>query len=102
MDVILARHILWTLPNPQAALIHWRSLLRPDGRFLLVEGCWWSVGDEDYNDEAGMPWAGGVRAVDLADALKPLVEKIEVVPLMDPVFWGKKIVDERYLLVADV
>ena len=37
-----------------------------------------------------------------ADALKPLVEKIEIVPLTDPVFWGKKIVDERYLLVADV
>ena len=102
MDVILARHILWTLPHPQATLTHWRSLLRPGGRFLLVEGCWWSVGDEDYNDEAGMPWAGGVRAVDLADSLMPLVEKIEIVPLTDPVFWGKEIVDERYLLVADI
>lgn len=102
VDVILARHILWTLPDPQAALASWRSLLRPGGRFLLVEGRWWSVGDEDYNDEAGMPWAGGVRAVDLAAALEPLVQRIEVVPLTDPVLWGKEIVDERYLLVADV
>jgi SAM-dependent methyltransferase len=102
VDVILARHILWTLPDPRAALAGWRSLLRPGGRFLLVEGRWWSVGDEDYNDEARMPWAGGVRAVDLAAALAPLVRRIEVVPLTDPVLWGKAIVDERYLLVADL
>ena len=100
-DVILARHILWTLPDPHAALASWRSLLRPGGRFLLVEGRWWSVGDEDYNDDACMPWAGGVRAVDLVAALEPLVRRIEVVPLTDPVLWGKEIVDERYLLVAD-
>ena len=102
IDVILARHILWTLPDPQAALAGRRSLLRAGGRFLLVEGRWWSVGDEDYNDDARMPWAGGVRAVDLAAALDPLVRRIEVVPLTDPVLWGKQIVDERYLLVADL
>jgi hypothetical protein len=60
------------------------------------------VGDEDYNDSARMPWAGGVRAVDLAAALKPLARRIEVVPLTDPLLWGKEIVDERYLLVADL
>lgn len=102
VDVVLARHILWTLPDPQAALAQWHSLLRPGGRFLLVEGRWWSVGDEDYNDLARMPWAGGVQAVDLAAALEPLVQRIEVVPLTDPVLWGKEIVDERYLLVADL
>ena len=102
VDVILARHILWTLPDPQGALARWRSLLRPGGRFLLVEGRWWSVGDEDYADAARMPWAGGVRAVDLAAALEPLVQRIEVVPLTDPMLWGKEIVDERYLLVADL
>lgn len=102
VDVILARHILWTLPDPQAALARWRSLLRPGGRFMLVEGRWWSVGDEDYNDEARMPWAGGVRAVDLAAALAPHVERIEVLPLTAAALWGKEIVDERYLLVADL
>jgi SAM-dependent methyltransferase len=101
-DVIVARHILWTLPDPQAALAGWRSLLRPGGRFLLVEGRWWSVGDEDFNDDARMPWAGGVRAADLAAAMEPLVARVEVVPLTDPVLWGKEIVDERYLLVADL
>jgi SAM-dependent methyltransferase len=102
VDVVLARHILWTLPDPQAALARWRSMLRPGGRFLLIEGRWWSVGDEDYSDEDRMPWAGGVRAADLAVALEPLVRRIEIVPLTDPVLWGKEIVDERYLLVADL
>jgi SAM-dependent methyltransferase len=102
LDVILARHILWTLPDPQAALASWRLLLRPGGRFLLVEGCWCSVGDEDYTDEGRMPWAGGVRAVDLVAAIGPLVRRIQVVPLTDPVLWGKEVSDERYLLVADL
>jgi len=102
LDVILARHILWTLPEPQAALVRWRSLLRPGGRLLLVEGRWWSLGDKDYNDEARMPWAGGVRAADLAAALEPLVQRIVVVPLKNPALWGKEIADERYLLVADL
>jgi SAM-dependent methyltransferase len=102
VDVVLARHILWTLPDPQAALARWRLMLRPGGRFLLIEGRWWSVGDEEYSDEGRMPWAGGVRAADLAVALEPLVSRIEVVPLTDPVLWGKEIVDERYLLVADL
>jgi SAM-dependent methyltransferase len=100
VDVILARHILWTLPDPQTALARWRLLLRPGGRLLLVEGRWWSVGDEGYADEGLMPWAGGVRAVDLVAAIEPLVRRIEVVPLTDPVLWGKEVADERYLLVA--
>jgi SAM-dependent methyltransferase len=73
VDVVLARHILWTLPDPQPALACWRTLLRPGGRFLLVEGRWWSMGEQDDNDEAQVPWAGGVRAVDLAATLDPLV-----------------------------
>ena len=100
--MILARHILWTLPDPQMALARWRQLLRPGGRFLLVEGRWWSVGDEGYAYEDRMPWAGVVRAVDLVAAMEPLVRRVEVVPLTDPVLWGQEVADERYLLVADV
>jgi SAM-dependent methyltransferase len=100
VEVVLARHVLWTLPNPNAALARWRSLLRPAGRFLLVEGRWWSVGDEDYADHSRMPWAPGVRAVDLVAAVMPLVRRVEVVPLTDPVLWGREVTDERYLLVG--
>jgi SAM-dependent methyltransferase len=102
VDVVLARHILWTLPDPEAALACWRSLLRPSGRFLLVEGRWWSVGDESYTDVTRMPWAPGVRAVDLVAVVEPLVRAVEVVPLTDPVLWGKEVTDERYLLVGEL
>jgi hypothetical protein len=72
----------------------------------LVGGRWVSrtttTRPQDDNDKAQVPWAGGVRDVDLAARPDPLVQRIEVVPLTDPVFWGKEIVDERYLLVADL
>lgn len=60
------------------------------------------MGQQDDNDKVQVPWAGGVRDVDLAATPDPLVQRIEVVPLTDPVLWGKEIVDERYLLVADL
>lgn len=102
VDIVLARHILWTLADPNAVLARWCSLLRPAGRLLLVEGRWWSVGDEHYADQGRMPWAPGVRAGDLVAAIKPWARRVEVVPLTDPVLWGKEITDERYLLVADL
>lgn len=40
--------------------------------------------------------------MDLAATPDPLVQRIEVVPLTDPVLWGEEIVDERFLLVADL
>ena len=44
-DVLLARHLLWTLPDPHAVLARWVGLVRPGGRLVLVEGRWWSAGD---------------------------------------------------------
>jgi SAM-dependent methyltransferase len=39
-DVLLGRHVLWALPDPERVLRHWRGLLRPEGRLVLVEGVW--------------------------------------------------------------
>ena len=41
VDAVLARHLLWTLPDPLAALARWVRLVRPGGRLVLVEGRWW-------------------------------------------------------------
>lgn len=62
-DVILARHVLWTLPDPPAVLRRWVGLLRPRGRLVLVEGRWGAAtgrraGDEGHcgdADHAGDP-----------------------------------------------
>lgn len=47
-DVVVVRHLLWTLADPVAALRNWRDLLAPDGRFVLVEGRWAQSGGEPY------------------------------------------------------
>src|SRR3954451_3855640 len=44
VDAVLARHLLWTLPDPHAALRRWLGLLRPGGRLGVVEGRWGAGG----------------------------------------------------------
>jgi len=38
-DVIVERHLLWTLPDPLEALRAWRSAA-PGGRLVLIESLW--------------------------------------------------------------
>lgn len=102
-DVVLARHVLWTLPDPHAALRRWVGLTRPGGRLLLIEGRWHPAGAATpYAEGAGsMPWAGGARAEDVVAALDPLVERLEVVCLStDAALWGRVVDDERYAVLA--
>lgn len=100
-DVVVVRHLLWTLPDPVAALRSWRELLAPGGRFVLVEGRWARPDDAGEPYAMGdMPWAGGVTADTLADAVRPLARSVAVEPLTDPVLWGREVTDERYALVA--
>lgn len=42
-DVVMERHLLWTLPDPGEALRAWRAAA-PNGRLVLFEGLW---GDAD-------------------------------------------------------
>lgn len=37
-DVIVTRHLVWTLVDPQAAFAEWVSLLKPGGQLLIVDG----------------------------------------------------------------
>src|SRR4029079_2885786 len=78
-DVVLERHVVWTLPEPHAALARWVGLTRPGGRLVLVEGRWWPASGGAVTRYAqgteAMPWQGGVRAEDLVAALDPLVDR---------------------------
>jgi SAM-dependent methyltransferase len=38
-EAVIERHLLWTLPDPAAALAAWRRVA-PDGRLVLFEGLW--------------------------------------------------------------
>jgi SAM-dependent methyltransferase len=85
-DVVLARHVLWALPDPGAALDRWVGLLRPGGRLVLVEGRW-STG-------AGLA-AGACLTLVLGRRREATVRRLD-----DPALWGGPVADERYLLVS--
>lgn len=82
-DVVLARHVLWALPDASAALARWVRLLRPGGRLVLVEGRWWT--------------GGGLTAAETRRLLGPYATRVTTRPLPDPVYWGGPVDDERYL-----
>ncbi|MFF7450816.1 MULTISPECIES: methyltransferase domain-containing protein [unclassified Streptomyces] len=90
-DVVLVRHVLWTLPDPGRALRHWCELLRPGGRLVLVEGVWGAVSPV------------GIPADRLTALLEPLAGHLRVEPLSgEPALWGRAVDDERYAVVATV
>jgi ubiquinone/menaquinone biosynthesis C-methylase UbiE len=37
-DVIVTRHLVWTLVDPKAAFKEWHSLLKPGGKVLIIDG----------------------------------------------------------------
>jgi ubiquinone/menaquinone biosynthesis C-methylase UbiE len=37
-DLAVSRHLLWTLPHPEAAIDEWIRVLRPGGRLVVVDG----------------------------------------------------------------
>lgn len=90
-DVVLVRHVLWALPDPARVLRHWRGLLRPGGRLVLVEGVWGTVSPV------------GIAADRLVGLLEPVAGQVRVERLSDdPALWGKDVDDERYAVVATV
>ncbi|WP_241741054.1 class I SAM-dependent methyltransferase [Streptomyces sp. L2] len=90
-DVVLVRHLLRALPDPTRVLRHWRDLLRPGGRLVLVEGVWGTLGP------------AGIPADLLTGLLAPLARQVRLDPLSgDEALWGKTVHDERYAVVAVV
>lgn len=59
-DVVMSRHLLWTLPDPTAALRAWRAVA-PTGHLLLVESLWGDVKDPIERARARM--AGWLRQI---------------------------------------
>jgi ubiquinone/menaquinone biosynthesis C-methylase UbiE len=37
-DLVISRHVLWTLPHPEAAIDEWIRMLRPGGRLVVIDG----------------------------------------------------------------
>jgi len=53
-DLVISRHVLWTLPHPEAAIDEWIRVLRPGGRLAIVDGA-------QYNEAAAPPQRENAR-----------------------------------------
>jgi SAM-dependent methyltransferase len=51
-DAIVSRHFIWTLREPERAFRAWHGLLRPGGRVVAIDGCWFEDADDD--EETGL------------------------------------------------
>ncbi|GAA5162020.1 MULTISPECIES: class I SAM-dependent methyltransferase [Amycolatopsis] len=85
-DVVLARHVVWALPDPAATVGRWVRLLRPGGLLVLVEGRWKT--------------GGGLTAAECQSLVLGHRRHAAVRPLPDPALWGGPIEDERYLVLS--
>jgi ubiquinone/menaquinone biosynthesis C-methylase UbiE len=53
-DLVISRHVLWTLPHPEAAIDEWIRVLRRGGRLVVVDG--------QFDPSAAPPSAENARA----------------------------------------
>ncbi|HKV53572.1 MAG TPA: class I SAM-dependent methyltransferase, partial [Candidatus Binataceae bacterium] len=102
-DLIVERHVLWTLPNPESAVQAWRRLLRIGGRLILIEGHW--HGMEPREEYAKMhdqlPLFGGRPEDDLAALIRSCgFASVATEPVMDPALWVEAPSHPRYLVTA--
>jgi ubiquinone/menaquinone biosynthesis C-methylase UbiE len=85
-DVVLARHVLWAMPDADAALAAWLRLLLPGGTLVLVEGHWFT--------------GTGLTTAEASRAVLRHRDDATITALDDPLLWGGPVSDERYLLVS--
>jgi ubiquinone/menaquinone biosynthesis C-methylase UbiE len=101
-DLVVERHVLWTMPNPTAALADWVRVLRPGGRLILIEVHGRGSRHADYETiRSALPLVSGRPATEIT----PLVEAAGladpvVEPLTDEVLWGGPGENPRYALSA--
>lgn len=85
-DVVLARHVLWALPDPALGLGRWISLLDDGGQLVLIEGRW-STG-------------AGLTAAQTLELVARCGRSAEALSLSGAEYWGKPIDDERYIVIS--
>ena len=101
-DLIVERHVIWTLPDPTRAVKNWFALLRAGGRVALVEGDWDMAPKDEYAAvHTSLPFFGGVPGAQLAQFLRAHgFASAAVTALMDAALWTETPQHPRYLVVA--
>lgn len=93
VGLVVERHLLWTLPDPAAALAEWQRVVEPGGRIVVFEGRWqhdehredYAAIHEDlplYDGRSGVAWEQFLDDAGLVD--------VEWEPLTDPVLRGRE------------
>jgi ubiquinone/menaquinone biosynthesis C-methylase UbiE len=103
VDLVTARHLVWTLPDPERALAEWQRVLRPGGRVVCFEGYW--DHDEPWDEYAvvhdDLPLYDGSRPADLASHLRTAgFGDVSHATLDDPVLWGREPESEYYVIAG--
>lgn len=105
VELLTARHLVWTLPNPTAALQEWRRVVEPGGRILLIEGYWnhdepWDEYEQIHDD---LPMYDGRPPEELHEVLVQAgFDGVTHEPLMDAILWGRKPHHEYYVMSGTV
>jgi ubiquinone/menaquinone biosynthesis C-methylase UbiE len=101
-DVILERHVIWTLPQPREALRAWRGLLKPGGLLVLIEGIFEMSDRTIYPQlEAQLPLFGGRSGDELAALLEAEgFRETTVRPLMDAALWLETPTCPRFMVTG--
>jgi ubiquinone/menaquinone biosynthesis C-methylase UbiE len=101
-DVILERHVIWTLPQPREAVHAWQALLRPGGLLILIEGIFEMSDRTVYPTlQAQLPLYGGRPGEELAMLLKTEgFIQTAVRPLMDATLWLEMPTRPRFMVTG--
>lgn len=105
LDVVTARHLLWTLPNPTRAVREWLRVTRPGGRVVLVEGRWDHVEPPSGYEaiHTALPMYDGRSPGRLRGFLRDQgLTDLATRRLQDPVLWGREPEHEYYLVAGTV
>jgi SAM-dependent methyltransferase len=101
-DVILERHVIWTLPQPGAAVRAWQALLKPGGLLILIEGIFEMSDRTIYPTlQAQLPLYGGRSGEELAALLEAEgFRQTAVRPLMDAALWLETPTRPRFMITG--
>jgi ubiquinone/menaquinone biosynthesis C-methylase UbiE len=71
-DLVVSRHVLWTLTHPDTAIGEWIRVLRPGGRLVIVDGQFDSGPRTDEYATIGdhLPFNGGRPQQEIEDLLR--------------------------------
>lgn len=112
-DLIVGRHVIWTIPNPHDALKEWLRVLRPGGQLALFEfagrgGTESSDSSEPKKTISGyeeiaehLPFYGGTESDRLLEAYEEAgFTRVVARSLMDETMWRIPLTNERYVAIG--